>query len=179
LSLLKSLNTKSYTAGLLEAIRVGIISDETLFAFIEQNLTGLFRQDVKALLFLVHKVCALKSELNSRNQLSQGTPRVLNFGKTVERILLNSTREWNINPIEAQFLGILIESILANRYDYLNQEDYQRIETILFKLGLDISIDKIDFDKLHGFIQEANDCPEHFTFPKRIGESVFIKRKAI
>lgn len=179
LSLIKSLNIKDYKVGLLEAIRVGIIGDETLFSFIEHNLINLFRQDIKSLLFLVHKVCALKSELYSRNQPSQGIPRILNFGKTIERILLNSTREWNINPIEAQFLGILIESILANRYDILNQEDYQRIETILFKLSLDISIDKIDFDKLHRYIQETNDCPEHFTFPKRIGESVFMKRKAI
>lgn len=179
LSLLKSLDSRNYTTGLLEAIRVGIISDETLFSFIEQNLTSLFRQDVKSLLFLVHKVCALKSELYARNQLTQGAPRILNFGKIIEFILLNCAREWKITPIEAQFLGILIESILAYRYEHLNQEDYQRIESILFKLGLNISIDKIDFDKLQGLIQGANDCAEHFTFPKRIGESVFVKRKTI
>jgi 3-dehydroquinate synthase len=177
LSFLNTLSRTHLTSGLIEAIRVGIILDEILFDFIEDNLQDLYRLDLKSILFLVHKVCSLKADILSTTQKPGKNPKLLNFGQIVGNVLTKHGKLWNISGLKARFLGPFIEAILAHRLGYLKENDYKRIEALMLRLGVQVSIAKIDFEQLKLLLSQSTDHFEQFAFPKKIGEGILVHRK--
>lgn len=176
-SILSRHSRAQITSGLLEAIRISIIKDARLFEFIEHNLDALYRLDPKSILYMVHKACLIRSKILSKATVPQENPGILNFGEIVEFVLKTQAKHWQVSEIEAQFLGIFIETILAYRQGFLDGKSYKRIEQLLLRLNLKVLISKINFDELKILLDQSSDHYEQFAFPTKIGEVTLVNRK--
>lgn len=167
------------SAGLIEAIRIALIWDRALFAFIEENLSAFYRLDMKSLLYLVHKVNGIKADILSKYRERTRAAQFLNFGKIISSVLLRQREKWAISPLEAAYLGPLIESVLAYRIGVFPAEEYQRAEALLLSLGIKVGIGKINFDILNQLVHQSGESPEQFALPQKIGEGVLVNRSEI
>jgi len=174
---LESLSKYDLALGVVEALRVAIIWEAALFDFIEANLSEIYRLDTKSILFLVHKVCSIKSDILSKYRARTSAAKYLNFGEVVKNVLLKNQSEWGIRPSEANFLGPFLETILANRMGYLANSDYQRIEKLFLSLGIKVAQSKINFEKLYHDLNQMNDHYDKFAFPQKIGEAILVNRR--
>jgi 3-dehydroquinate synthase len=167
------------TAGLIEAIRIAIIWDRSLFEFIEQNLAAFYGLEMKSLLFLVHRVNAIKADILSKFRERTSAAKYLNFGKIITSVLLRHQENWEISPLEAAYLGPFIESVLACRMGVFPANEYQRVEALWLRMGIKVGIGKINFDILNQTVRQGGDHFEQFAFPSRIGEGILVNRKEV
>ena len=177
LKFIQSDSKPALAAGLIEAIRVAIIWDEKLFEFIEKHLAEIYRCDLKSLLFIVHKVCLFKADILSKYRIRTSAAKFLYFGEVVRHILLINQRSWELSTLEATFLGPFVEAILAHQFGYLKATDYKRIEKLMLRLGLKISLSKVDFNQLSHILDHAANQYDQFAFPKKIGVGILVNRK--
>lgn len=176
-SFLKSLSIPQITVGVVEALRVAIISEASLFDFIEENIREIYRLDPKSIIAMVHKVCTIKAGFLSKNRTDTHLLKHLNFGKIIGNVLICHRTKWGLGYLEAFFLGPFIEAILSYRLGHLDKREYDRIEALMLKLGVKISIAKIDFEHLNELVRQSANQPDQFAFPKRIGEGLLVNRK--
>lgn len=171
---LKKMTRECLSAGFIEAIRIATIWDSSLFEFIDENLPALYRLDVKSMLFLIHKINSIKSDILSKFRERTSAAKYLNFGKIIHTVLLRHKEKWEITSLEAAYLGPFIESVLACRMGVLPVDEYQRLEALFLRLGIKVRIGKINFDTLSQMVRQHETHYEQFAFPKKIGEGVLI-----
>ena len=82
MSLLQTLPDRELRAGLAEVIKHGVIADEMLFAYMEQNVAGILAKDPLALELPIRRSCEIKAAVVSADERENGVRANLNYGHT-------------------------------------------------------------------------------------------------
>jgi 3-dehydroquinate synthase len=82
LDLLSTLPDREYRSGLAEVIKYGPIADWAFFEWLEANADALLARDTAALAHAVHRSCAIKADVVSRDEREGDMRAILNFGHT-------------------------------------------------------------------------------------------------
>lgn len=135
---LKTLPHRQVKSGYAEIIKHWLIADAN--AFQEQRHIGLFTEDWEEL--IRHSV-AIKSEVVEKDPLEGGYRKVLNFGHTVghavESFLMGKEGRELLHG-EAIAVGMLCESYLSVKKEFLSKDALDKIETFMIsvyeKVGL-------------------------------------------
>ncbi len=83
----RTLADRDYLSGLFEAVKMGLILDHGLHAFLMQRWGRLVERKEIDLAHVLHQSCRLKARVVELDELEQGPRRVLNFGHTVGHVL--------------------------------------------------------------------------------------------
>jgi len=137
---LKSLPPREFRAGLAEVIKYGIICDAPFFARLERVLPRLLRREAGVLAEVVARCCELKAEVVRQDETDTGLRAILNFGHTIGHAIENISGYGEYLHGEAISIGQVAAARLSAELTGLPADDTARIENLLLRAGLPVSI---------------------------------------
>jgi 3-dehydroquinate synthase len=137
LSLLETLPPGEIANGLAEIVKHAAIYDRDYFETIESNVTLIECLDPAFMEPLIHRSVVIKSEVVNRDEKETGERRKLNFGHTFGHAIEKCT---NLAHGEAVSIGMRIAGHFSKQMVGLAQDDLERLETLLQRLGLPLEV---------------------------------------
>jgi 3-dehydroquinate synthase len=101
-------------AGLVEALKHGIVADADYFRWIEEHAEGLLAKDPDLLAELVTRSVRIKATIVSEDERERGRRAILNAGHTVGHAIEHVT-DYTILHGNAVSIGLVTEALLSHR----------------------------------------------------------------
>ncbi|MBP9722658.1 MAG: 3-dehydroquinate synthase [Gammaproteobacteria bacterium] len=145
LDCLTSLPEQGYRSAFAEIIKHALIADRSYFDYLYNNYKILINRDINhpnylnILQYIITKSHEIKLNIVKQDEHEQsGLRHLLNFGHTIGHAI-EAASDYNISHGYAVAMGIIIESYLSLKYNFLSEADYSLIYQImrLFKLDFD------------------------------------------
>ena len=136
---LNTLEDKELSAGLAEIIKYGLIGDPELFDWLEQHIPSLLEKNPVDLAFAIERSCQDKADVVAADEKEAGQRALLNFGHTFGHAIEAGMGYGSWLHGEAVGTGMLMAADLSMRHGWINQEQMQRIQTILTSAKLPIN----------------------------------------
>jgi 3-dehydroquinate synthase len=133
---LKSLPARELRAGLAEVIKYGLISDEGLFGWLEQNMEKLLAHDAEALTHIIRRSCEIKAEIVGRDEREHGDRALLNLGHTFGHALESTTGYTKWLHGEAVGAGLLMAATMSREAGLIPGGYVERLRKLLERTGL-------------------------------------------
>jgi 3-dehydroquinate synthase len=133
---LKTLPPRELRAGLAEVIKYGLICDEALFGWLEQNMDALLAHDAAALSHIIRRSCEIKAEIVGRDEREQGDRALLNLGHTFGHALESTTGYTRWLHGEAVGAGLLMAATMSRESGLLQADYVERLRRLLVRTGL-------------------------------------------
>ena len=135
---LRTLPLRELRAGMAEVVKMAIVGDADLFAFIEESISEQCYRDSDTMRRMVLESARLKADIVDRDECEKGVRRVLNLGHTIGHAIEKCTSK--LNHGEAVAIGLSQISHVANRIGMLPREDMLRIDSLLEKIGFSLEL---------------------------------------
>lgn len=166
---LRTLPPRELRAGMGEVIKMGIIGDSELFDFIEHNITPECYSNVDIMQRIVLDSARLKADIVDRDECEKGIRRVLNLGHTIAHAIEKCSRQ--LNHGEAVAVGLSKISHVSHSLGILSEEDMQRIDNILTKIGfsLEMPVSMCDILREIRYDKKKSDNLIRIVLPEKIG----------
>lgn len=132
---LRTLPPRQLQAGLYEALKYGVISDQRLFNRITRNIDAIKKLDSPELEHLISRCCSIKASVVRTDEREGGLRKILNFGHTVGHALESVTRYRRFLHGEAVGLGMRAASRIAERLELLTTGERETIEAAIDSVG--------------------------------------------
>lgn len=167
--MLRTLPLRELRAGMAEAVKSAIVGDAKLFDYIEARATEALYRDTEALSHIVLRSVAVKSAIVARDEREGGVRRLLNLGHTLGHAIEKLTR--TMNHGEAVAVGMSLVAHAAVRRGVLKEDDAERIDSLLVRLGFDIvpPVPVADILREVRHDKKREDDTIHIVLPERIG----------
>jgi 3-dehydroquinate synthase len=136
---LSTLDEKEIREGLAEVIKYGVISDDSLFSYVENNLDKIFSYDHQALTHIVRRGCEIKARVVERDERESDLRKILNFGHTIGHAVENLS-DYTVSHGQAISIGMVAEGELALEMGLWKKEEQERLTALLEKAGLRTSL---------------------------------------
>ena len=111
---LGTLHPEHLGAGLVEALKHGIVADADYFRWIGTNATGLVGRDQDLLTELIARSVAIKAGIVAEDEREQGRRAILNAGHTIGHAI-EQVSEYTLLHGNAVGIGLVVEALLAHR----------------------------------------------------------------
>ncbi|MDD5222782.1 MAG: 3-dehydroquinate synthase [bacterium] len=149
IEVLKTLEQKEFVAGLAEVIKYGIIMDEKLFVFLEENIERVLQKEMEDLLFIVRRSARDKAQVVKEDERElTGKRTILNFGHTIGHALEASARYRGYRHGEAVAIGMASAARLSERLGFCKGKVKDRIVSLIQRAGLPTEVPELDEDDL-------------------------------
>lgn len=113
-AVLATLHPAHLGAGLVEALKHGLVADAEYFGWITEHSARLLERDPLLLTELVSRSVALKAQVVSGDEREQGRRAILNAGHTVGHAI-ERVSDYGILHGDAVSIGLVVEALLAHR----------------------------------------------------------------
>lgn len=124
---LKTLPVKQIRNGLAEIIKYGIIADQKLFKFIEQNLNKIFAHEEKAINYIIKRSVEIKVKIIEEDEKEKGKRMLLNYGHTYGHAL-ERLSGYTLLHGYAISIGMVIINDIAIKKKLLKKAEAERIK---------------------------------------------------
>jgi 3-dehydroquinate synthase len=171
-TVLKTLSSREYRAGLYEALKCGIIGDLALFRLFEDWRREILDRDPAAVEKVIADSVRLKASVVSADEREGGLRQILNFGHTIGHALEAETRYTQLLHGEAVAWGMIAATHIALATGKLDRATAGRISDSILSLGklpraqwkTANIVKRLRSDKKtrHGMV--------HFVLPRAIGK---------
>jgi len=128
---LQTLSDKDIKNGIVEAIKIAVISSYTLFRWLEKNIGQLLKKDKDFLYEVVREAAALKVDIILKDPWERNLRKTLNFGHSVGHALEVWAGYQDLSHGEAVALGMLIETKIARNRRICSEDLEKQIKRIL------------------------------------------------
>lgn len=146
---LNTLNLRQMRSGLAEAIKYGIIKDNSLFNKLEKDCRSLLSHDEVRLETLVYRCSKIKAAIIERDEREEkGIRTILNFGHTLGHAIESASSYRGYNHGEAIGIGMLCASDISKRLGFIREGLFKRIENIIRIVGLPIKIKDVSISRI-------------------------------
>ncbi len=172
LKVLETLPRRELVAGLAEVVKYGVIADENLFVYIEEEIEKILELSMDSLNHIVKRSCQIKAEIVEVDEREAGKRSILNYGHTLGHALEAITDFKTYRHGEAIAIGMVYAARLAHRMGLCDASVVERQRNLLKKIGLPVSIPKVDVDRLLVTMQidkKVQDRRIRFVLPEKIG----------
>jgi 3-dehydroquinate synthase len=135
--LLTTLPLRDARAGMAEAVKVALIRDPDLFAWLESNAEALSRAELEPLATLIRRCAALHLAHIARggDPFEAGSARPLDYGHwSAHKLEIMSGYE--LRHGEAVAIGMLLDARYAERRGMLPASELERLYALVARLGL-------------------------------------------
>ena len=133
--LLTTLPDREFRGGLAEVIKYGVIADEKLFRFLEENITRILRRDASVLQHVIRRSIEIKASVVSRDERESGPRETLNFGHTFGHALESATRYRRFQHGEAVALGMMCAALLGHELLETPADQVSRMVALIRQIG--------------------------------------------
>jgi 3-dehydroquinate synthase len=137
---LATLHPAHLGAGLVEALKHGLVADAEYFAWIRQHSHALQVRDPELMTELVSRSVAIKAEVVSGDEREQGRRAILNAGHTVGHAI-EQVSNFGILHGDAVSIGLVVEALLAHRLGLAERALAPTIRLALEQLGRPTMLD--------------------------------------
>ena len=149
IEVLKTLDQKEFVAGLAEVIKYGIIMDEKLFVFLEENIERVLQKEMEDLLFIVRRSVRDKALVVKEDEREvTGKRTILNFGHTIGHALEASARYRGYRHGEAVAIGMASAARLSESLGFCKGKIKDRIISLIQRAVLPTVVPALDEDDL-------------------------------
>ncbi len=128
---LQTLSDKDIKNGMVEAIKIAVISSPSLFKWLEKNIGQLLNKNINLLDELVKKAIPLKVDVVLKDPWERGLRKTLNYGHSIGHALEVWAGYQDLNHGEAVALGMLIETKIACNRGICSKDLEEQIKHIL------------------------------------------------
>jgi 3-dehydroquinate synthase len=133
---LETLPPRELRAGLAEVIKYGLMIDEALFSWLEQNMEKLLANDAAALTHIIRRSCEIKASIVGRDEREQGDRALLNLGHTFGHALESATGYTKWLHGEAVGAGLLMAATMSHEAGLIPADSVERLRKLLVRAGL-------------------------------------------
>jgi len=172
LNFLDTLPDKEFNNGLAEIIKYGIIEDEKMFKFLEENMDEIKGRNSAHLLKIVEACCRIKKSIVEIDEREQGLRRILNFGHTLGHAL-EAVSGYALSHGEGVALGMIAAAKLSMKMHYLSENELTRVENMIGQAGLPTRVESVlDSQAVINRLKtdkKKKDDVVHFVLIKKIG----------
>ncbi|MDD5590731.1 MAG: 3-dehydroquinate synthase [Dehalococcoidales bacterium] len=172
---IRTLDGKQFTNGLAEVIKYGVIRDEGFFAYLENNLDKIKMLDAKTLEEIIFRSAKIKVEVVEQDEKDLGLRAILNFGHTVGHAI-ESVSDFKVSHGEAVAIGMLAAARISRRMSILAQNELDRMESLIRRVGLPTRLPDPAMRKLIAAMKQDKKVLKgrlRFILPESLGK-VFI-----
>ncbi len=171
MEMLRTLPKPEILCGFGEIVKHGLIADEPMLRFLEENTEKALELDAGVIERLVYDSVRIKSDIVNQDEKESGERRKLNFGHTFGHAVEKVAR---VPHGQAVSIGMMVAARLSERRRYISAADVSRIRNLLERLGLPVDI-RMDaqaaLDALRRDKKRQGDYI-HFVLLRTIGEAV-------
>lgn len=174
---LHTLPLREIVCGLGEVVKYGLILDESLFSFVENNWNRVLQCDNEALIHVVGRCAKLKADLVSRDEKESSVRVILNCGHTIGHALEAAGQYRTLKHGEAVLLGLVAESSIARNLGLLSVGDFERIVGLIRRLPLRLrfSVKSSLILSLIGHDKKVRGGKNRFVLPVGIGKTSVVE----
>jgi len=133
---LTTLPQRQLLAGLAEVIKYGVIYDEKLFVYLENERDKIINLDRDALIYIIKRSCEIKAEVVSKDEREAGLRAILNYGHTIGHAIETVTKYKRFLHGEAVAIGMNLEARLSKMLDLIDKDQVSRIKDLIESYGL-------------------------------------------
>ncbi len=172
-TVLRSLPPRELSAGLAEVIKHGVIWDKKFFEFLERKMKMIFLFDARSIHTIIRRSCEIKAEVVSRDETDKGLRNILNFGHTVGHAVETITGYKKFRHGEAVAVGMLAESLIAQKLKLFDRNSITRIKELLKAANLPTRIPKLNQQRLREIMVHDKKVKEdriRMILPVKIGK---------
>ena len=172
---LTTLPDRELRAGIAEVIKYGLIRDADFFMWLEQNIAGLITRNADILNKAICRSCEIKAEIVAADERESGVRALLNLGHTFGHAIENAMGYGVWLHGEAVAAGTIMAANLSKQLKFISESDFERICSILQKVGLPVSAPKLspdDYLSLMKLDKKVEEGRIRFILLKRIGEAM-------
>jgi len=138
---LRSLPLREIQSGLAETLKYGIISDPSLFDYLEFNSDKLLALDMAVYEKVIPICVKIKADITSADERDEKDIRImLNFGHTAGHAIEAATNYKKYTHGEAIALGMLIAGEISKELGLFQDADLFRLENLIENLGLPVKL---------------------------------------
>jgi 3-dehydroquinate synthase len=137
---LRSLHPAHLGAGLVEALKHGIVADQDYFGWIAEQTEALLRRDLHVLTELVTRSVVIKAGVVSSDEREAGRRAILNAGHTVGHAI-ERVSDYRVLHGDAVAIGLVVEALLAHRLGLAERALAPTIKLALEQLGRPTALD--------------------------------------
>jgi len=171
-SVLKTLPSREYRAGLYEALKCGIIGDARLFKLFEDNRREILDRDPAVIEKVIAHSVRLKASVVSADEREGGLRQVLNLGHTIGHALEAETRYTQLLHGEAVAWGLIAATHIALSTGKLDSATAGRITNSVIGFG---RLPRVKFQTANILKRLRSDKKTrhgllHFILPREIGK---------
>ncbi len=138
MDLLKTLPPQEISNGLAEIVKHGLIQDDVMFSYIEDNKTKVLTLDHEVITRLVTDSVKIKARVVTADEKEAGERRKLNFGHTIGHALESILQEGHGRAVS---MGMAAAARFSRMRGLLSETDENRIIRLLSDLGLPVTHD--------------------------------------
>ena len=139
---LDTLSDQEYSAGMAEVIKYGLLGNADFFSMLETNIESIMARNKDLIIEIIFNSCKDKASIVALDEFERGKRALLNLGHTFGHGIENAFGYGNYLHGEAVSIGMVMATKLSMDEGYLSNEDAIRVESILSKADLPISIKK-------------------------------------
>ena len=134
---LTTLSSRDWLSGVAEALKVALIKDAGLFAFLEKSALALQNRDMEVMQRVIHQSAALHLEhiATGGDPFEFGSSRPLDFGHWAAH-KLEQLSSFDLRHGEAVAIGIALDATYSHLIGRLPLGPWRRIMVLLERLGL-------------------------------------------
>jgi len=182
---LRTLPARELRCGLAECVKHAIISDESLFTFIEENAEAIGAVDLEVTSELIKRNVAIKAAVVAADEREAGVRAHLNLGHTFGHAIEATSGYGSIQHGEAVALGLVAAATAAGRAGVCDASVAQRVAHLLQRLGLATEANLADNDALYAAMQldkKVQNDRIRFVLPTGVGAVTIrddLERKTI
>jgi 3-dehydroquinate synthase len=137
---LSTLHPEHLGAGLVEALKHGVVADAKYFEWIGANATSLLARDRTLLGELVSRSVAIKAAVVAADEQERGRRAVLNAGHTVAHAI-ERVSDYAVLHGNAVAIGLVVEALLAHRLGLAERALAPTIKLALERFGRPTMLD--------------------------------------
>jgi 3-dehydroquinate synthase len=167
---LQTLSEREINNGIVETIKIAVISSPSLFRWLEKNIAQFINKNIYLLDELVKEAVSLKVDIVLKDPWERGLRKILNFGHSIGHALEVEAGYQGLNHGEAVALGMLIETKIAHHRGICSEAFEGQIKHILsFLPACAVHADRRKQESINTAIRELdlNQLWETLTLDKK------------
>ena len=146
---LDTLSNQEFSAGMAEVIKYGLLGNADFLSMLEANIESIMARKKDLIIEVIFNCCQDKARIVELDEFEKGKRALLNLGHTFGHGIENAFGYGNYLHGEAVSIGMVMAAKLSKDEGNLSHEEILRVESILSKADLPISINKsIDSETL-------------------------------
>lgn len=165
-----SQDSKRFSEGLVEAIKIALVASRELLEFIEGNIDKMMERNLKVLAELLNKAVELKLRIAEKDLFDKSLRQILNFGHTLGHAIEST---YGLSHGESVSLGMIFALKLGETLGITSKGILRRTINLLRAIGMPTELEDLNLRELSFKLSQdkkIKDGKVNFIIIKDVGE---------